>query len=480
MDNLNNEDVTEVTNEEPHFVGAMSDEEIKEAAEKIGSSPYAAYSRPKNEQQSSTSQYSSYDYSTSQSAYSYTSPPQNKKQKRSGKAFKFVGMAAAFGLIAFLTFFAAVKIMDVSMGEESPFYRAAKVSELRTTSSDGNVNKLVLAATSVTTGAESDPNVVVQVVKDNMSSAVAINCTYQVVQWIYQYQTSGGGSGFIVGENKDHTKLLIATNSHVVESATKISVTFCDGQEVEATVLSANSSDDLAIVAVPLDKIPSETSDKITIAKLGSSDEAEVGEMVIAIGNALGYGQSVTVGYLSAKNREVTIDGRKSLLLQTDAAINSGNSGGPLFNVKGEVVGINCAKYTDTDVEGMCFAIPISTAKPILEELMAYEVIDESEKGWLGVTIENVDEDNVYGMPRGILVTKIEDGSAADKAGIYPHDIITAVNGARVYTVDDLKSKIASHRAGTTVKITVMRLEKGVFEEHVLEVVLQQKTQTTQ
>ncbi len=199
--------------------------------------------------------------------------------------------------------------------------------------------------------------------------------------------------------------------------------------------------------------------------------------MVIAIGNALGYGQSVTVGYLSAKDRKVTYENRDRYLLQTDAAINGGNSGGPLFNVNGEVIGINCAKYSDESVEGMCFAIPISVAIPILDDLINREIIPEEEQGFLGVTITDVTDNlsSLLGFPHGVLIQNVYTGSSAEKAGIYSGDIVTAVNGVTVTTSDQLKTRVNSYRVGTTIQITVKRLVEGAWTEKTVDVTLMKR-----
>ena len=231
---------------------------------------------------------------------------------------------------------------------------------------------------------------------------------------------------------------------------------------------------DLAIIAVPLEKINAETLSSIRIASLGNSDAVRLGEMAIAIGNALGYGQSVTVGYISAKDRTVTIEGNEMVLLQTDAAINGGNSGGPLFNTRGEVIGINSAKYADTDVEGMCFAIPISRAIPILNELMTREILADEDKGFLGVSSRSVTDTmaSFYGWPLGAYIVEVLEDSPAAKANLYVGDIVTSVNGVKITTADQLVASISSYRHGTTINLTVQRMVNGQYEEITLPVTL--------
>ena len=315
-----------------------------------------------------------------------------------------------------------------------------------------------------------------QVVDQNLAATVAVKSTivesYTFWGQKYEEEVPSSGSGFIVGKND--TELLIATNNHVIDGATKIEVTFIDDAVLEAVIKGRDAIADLAIIAVPLDSISVETLSVIRIATLGDSDSVRLGEMAIAIGNALGYGQSVTVGYISAKDRTVTIEGNEMILLQTDAAINGGNSGGPLFNTKGEVIGINSAKYADTSVEGMCFAIPISRAIPILNELMTREILTDEEKGFLGISTIDVTENisQYYGWPVGAYVSSILENSPAQAANLYVGDIITGVNNTKVTTADQLVSAIASYRHGTTVELTVQRLTNGKYEEIKLNVTL--------
>ena len=354
------------------------------------------------------------------------------------------------------------------------------MTAVSSTGTGNGVTSLVIAGTDVTEEGRSDDSVVVNVVKENMSSAVAISATYVTTSryfgQVYSYESEGGGSGFIVGTND--TELLVATNNHVVENTSALQVVFCDDTKVAATVRATDPDNDLAIVSVPLSEIPKSTMDSITIATLGNSDNSEIGEMVIAIGNALGYGQSVTVGYLSAKDRSVTVDNKTLSLLQTDAAINEGNSGGPLFNTSGEVIGINCAKYSDTSVEGMCFAIPISAAIPILQDLMTQEIVTEEDQGYLGVSIKTITDEvaSFYGWPTGVYVYSVSEGSAAEKAGIFTGDIIVAVNGRKTLTSEALKNAVNSYKYGTTVSVSILRYsEQGKYEEMTVDVTLMKK-----
>ncbi len=257
-------------------------------------------------------------------------------------------------------------------------------------------------------------------------------------------------------------------------------VTSIDRTSVDAAIKGTDSESDLAVVAVQLGDIPAETLEQIKTATLGDSDELKVGQGVIAIGNALGYGQSVTVGYVSALNREVTTDGITRTLLQTDAAINPGNSGGALLNMKGEVIGINAAKYSSTNVEGMGYAIPISFAQDIIEDLMNRSTkleVAEDDQDYLGIQLQNIDQrmSEAYGMPQGVYVYKIVSGGAADKSDLRERNIITKFDGETVRTGDDLQQLLTYYKGGTTVTLTVQSLEDGAYVERQVDVTLDYK-----
>ena len=295
-------------------------------------------------------------------------------------------------------------------------------------------------------------------------------------------ETTASGSGVIIGTND--TELLIVTNDHVVDnegnyssytiSSKGLSVQFSDGTSADATIRGTDEEVDLAVIAVKLSDISEDTKNTIKVAVIGDSDEIKVGSGVIAIGNALGYGQSVTTGIISAKDREVTIDGVTRKLLQTDAAINPGNSGGGLFNAAGELIGINSAKSVDTDVEGMGFAIPITSAMDIIEELKTAVQISDEDKGYLGINGETVPSTYTenYGYPEGVSVTRIGENSPAEEAGLQIYDIITEVNGKAVTTMSELQKAVQKHAAGETITITVMRPEGRSFREMELKVTL--------
>lgn len=336
-----------------------------------------------------------------------------------------------------------------------------------------------ITATSTSATSSSD---VSQVVENVMPSIVAVNTTVtEAVQFwgqTYEEESTGSGSGIIIGENDD--ELLVATNNHVIEGEeAEVTVTFSNDTTATATVKGADSGSDLAVLAINKSELTSETKDSIRIATLGDSDALKVGDMAIAIGNALGYGQSVTVGYISAKEREVAFDDGSMTLLQTDAAINPGNSGGALINTAGEVIGINSAKYASEEVEGMGYAIPISDAVPIINELMNREQLDISEQGYLGIRGDDITEEksSFYNMPEGIYVGEVVEGSPAEKGGLVAGNIITAIDGREVTTLETLQDVLAYTKAGTTISITVQELKDGAYEEKTVEVTLGSKSE---
>ena len=319
---------------------------------------------------------------------------------------------------------------------------------------------------------------VTEVAKDAMPSVVAITN-------MMRYQENGfsifgeiqretelpaSGSGVSVGQNDP--ELLIATNNHVIQDSNSLTVSFIDDSTATAQVKGTDVTVDLALVSVKLSDISPETREKIKAVQIGSSDEMEVGDQVVAIGNALGYGQSVTTGIISAKNRDVqTKDGVSKGLIQTDAAINPGNSGGALLNMKGELIGINVAKYADTDVEGMGYSIPSSAAETILSSLSTLTTRDkvpEAEQGVLGIQVKDIDAQTAesFAMPKGIYIFKVLDDTGADNSQIQERDIITKLDGQGVYTTANLKALLSKYRAGEEVKLTLMRQDgTGKFNE---------------
>jgi serine protease Do len=295
------------------------------------------------------------------------------------------------------------------------------------------------------------------------------------------YQSESAGSGIIVSQ--DDTSIYIATNNHVVDGATSLTVTFYDDSTVSAEVQGTYASTDLAVLRVDLTSIESDTLPNIKVAALGDSDALKVGEASIAIGNALGYGQSVTTGCISALNREVSVTDSSTNtsytaeLIQTDAAINPGNSGGALLNAKGEVIGINSVKYASTSVEGIGYAIPINTALPIITNIITKQSSGTGETAYLGIGGVDVTSSvaQSYNMPQGVYVRKVFSGTAAETAGIREGDIITKVDGTTVSTSSELTDRIQMYSAGDTVDIVVERVENGVYVEETISVTLGKK-----
>ena len=422
---------------------------------------------------------------------------QNSFQKKVGTT---VALAVIFGLVASVVFqalnFTADKYLKTKTGTtqigttESVFLQEASSQESESDQTAADT--------------ASGNGTVVAVAQASMPSVVAITTvSVQEIPSFFgygsrQYKSAASGSGIIVGDNDD--ELLIATNNHVVEGATTLSVCFIGDDVANAETETVNAGDsgdlnledavsakikgtdadnDLAVVAVQKSDIPEDTLNQIKIAQIGSSDDLVVGQQVVAIGNALGYGQSVTSGWVSALNRTIsTEDGTNSTgLIQTDAAINPGNSGGALLNMKGELIGINSAKYADSSVEGMGYAIPISKAKPILEDLMNRETrekVDTSEKGYLGVVLSNLTTEAIqmYNIPSGAFVRGVDQDSPAENGGICKGDIIVKFDGQKVSDGDDLLDKLQYYKSGETIEAVVARADNGEYKESTVEVTL--------
>ncbi|WP_455057669.1 S1C family serine protease [Jutongia sp.] len=401
------------------------------------------------------------------------STPEKKKFFNGKKLAACTGLAVVFGIVAAVCFqgvcYFSSKVLGVNLtGGQQIAYTTDNVKYTNTT------------------GAAIGTADVSGIAQQTMPSIVSITSTtegegsYDLFGQYYQGQDEvSAGTGFIVGKNDK--ELLIATNNHVVDGAKAISVQFIDEEVYDATTKGNDSSADLAVIAVKLKDMKKSTLNSIRISALGDSSESKVGEMVVAIGNALGYGQSVTVGYVSAKDREITEqseDGSsqssKMKVIQTDAAINPGNSGGPLLNMKGEVIGINSSKIAASSVEGVGYSIPISEATPIIDELMNREVLTDAQKGYLGISGKTVSEEaSNYNMPEGVYVSEVAKDGAAGKAGIKQGDIITAINDIQVTTIESLKEKANSYKKGTKVTITLKRSDNGSYVEKKVEVTLQ-------
>ena len=430
--------------------------------------------------------------------------PTRKKQRSRNKLGTTLGLAVVFGLVAGIVFQGVNLITErflVTDTEQKNQVETAQLTKETTADSKDTQNSVV---SSEVTGS------VASVAKTAMPTVVAItSVSIQEIPYYFgfgfssrstqQYSSEGSGSGIIVGENDD--ELLIATNNHVVSGATTLNVCFMGSdvvsaeQEtaetaaddsadinvedaVSAKIKGTDESNDLAVIAVAKADIPQDTLSEIKIAQLDTSDDLEVGEQVVAIGNALGYGQSVTSGWISALNRTISTDDMTgSGLIQTDAAINPGNSGGALLNMKGEVIGINSAKFASNAVEGMGYAIPISKAQPILEDLMSRETrdkVDSSEASYLGINPLDLSAEvtAMFDMPEGVFVSSVSTGEAADNAGIRKGDIITGFDGQTVTGRDDLDDKMKYYAAGETVDITIARAQNGQYVEQTVQVTL--------
>lgn len=401
----------------------------------------------------------------------------NKKKKRKSNPMAFVLVAA---LLIGGSAGGGVYLGNMLSARQIESNQVAKTDTAKTEKAETK-NTVTLATTSDSSASVTNSDVS-GVVENVMPSIVSINNIYDEVTTdyfgrSYKSQNGGSGSGIIIGQNDD--EVLIVSNNHVTKAETgarnqKITVTFNDETTAEATIKGADSGADLSVISVKMSDIKKETLSKIKIATLGDSSKLKVGQMVIAIGNALGYGQSTTVGYVSALNREIADEDYTMKLIQTDAAINPGNSGGALLNAKGEVIGINSVKYASEKVEGMGFAIPISTALPIINDLMNREEIAENEQSYLGIMGRDVTKsyNQIYGIPIGAYITDVTSGSPADKAGLKMGNVIVGFNGSTIKTMNELQAKLASVKAGTTVKLTISQYENGKYVEKEVEVTL--------
>jgi len=397
------------------------------------------------------------------------------KKSRGSRFFEFILKAAVFGIIAGVAF---LGVQYIYSRINPDVFRRNESYILGSTDDDSAEAKLNVQSTERGTVHNISESSVMKVAHDTMPSIVSITSvsTSTDIWFGMEYPREGSGSGIIVG--KDEKELLIATNNHVVDGTDKITVTFIDDSQVEAVIKGTDVMADLAVITVDLADIDQSTIDAIKIAKLGNSDDIKVGEMTIAIGNAMGYGQSLTVGYVSAKDRkiEVSDNGRYTtmVLLQTDAAINPGNSGGALLNINGEVIGINTVKFADYKVEGMGYAIPISRAIPIINELMSREILKPEEQGFLGVAPQDVTEEvsEMFGLPIGVYISTVVEGSAAEKAGLKVGDVIQYINGVEIVSGVQLSELISSIRVGTEIEIVYMRHVNGSYKEHKTTAVL--------
>lgn len=415
--------------------------------------------------------------------YQTASAPQNsgEKQRKPGKPGGFgmklakcAVLALVFGLVAGTVFEGVQLASGAIFGDDS-----------RTASAEGNTLSQSSSGEVKTTSTSSNyvATDVSDIVEEVMPSIVAItNVSIAEYQSLWggrqAYEVPSFGSGIIISQNDEY--LYVVTNNHVVAGANSLTVTFVDESTASAEVRGTDPSTDLAVIQIPLSGIGEETLSNIKVATIGSSDELKVGEASIAIGNALGYGQSVTTGCISALDREVSVSDSGSntnytqRLIQTDAAINPGNSGGALLNATGEVIGINSVKYADTDVEGIGYAIPISTASPIIEDLITKEKVDESESAFLGIAGVDVTSEvaEAYNMPAGVSVRQVTKGSAAEKAGIQVGDIVISFDGREVKSMEELSTRMQYYKAGDAVEVVIKRASDGTYVEQTLEVTL--------
>lgn len=385
-----------------------------------------------------------------------------KKKHFFGKVVAVVLSAALFGACAGAGFYFVDK-----------YYRDDKESEPVTVYK----NSIPVTSTIVSSNTVESESDVADIVENVMPSVVSITCTTKqnITIWPGYYderEYDSSGSGIIIGENDN--ELLIVTNNHVVEDTDSVQITFVDGESYDAAIKGMERSVDIAVCVVNKKDLKEETLKAIKVATIGDSSKLRTGELAIAIGNALGYGQSVTRGCISALSREVTIEDTTYTAIQTDAAINPGNSGGALLNGKGEVIGINSAKLARNEVEGMGYAIPISKVLPIIQDLMNKEHIPDEEKGYLGVTCSTVSKEisQLYKCPAGVMLTEIVEDGPADKAGLLDGDIVTKVDDIEISNNEQFIEKIGGRRAGDKVKITLQRFDEGMYREKTIELTL--------
>ncbi len=436
-----------------------------------------------------------YDYTTT-----YRSQKEDKKARRarrsSGGMKKFastIALGLVFGLVAGASFYGFNQVTGMRYGQQESAVEetVSQATTLDNTTSDKGV---VTATTSANSSAVVTD--VTNVVENCMPSIVSIvnnytSTAYSFFGQRYVQEGQSSGTGIIVGQND--TELLIVTNYHVIESNKSLQVTFDDESIADALVKGTDSDMDLAVIAVKLEDLSDESKSSIKIAVLGDSDALKVGEPVIAIGNALGYGQSVTTGVVSALNRaltstddygNVTTDESRTFI-QTDAAINPGNSGGALLNINGEVIGINSNKIGGETIEGMGYAIPISAALPIINDLMQQETltkVEEAKAGYLGITGQTVDSETAssYNIPEGVYVTQVYQGTGAEAAGLIRGDIIVAINGKEVNSMEALKEALSYHAAGETVTLTISQAYPTGYQTKDVQVTLSERPSSAQ
>lgn len=441
----------------------------------------------------------SYQYGNTYPNYTQMDSDKNKKKKekkvrKNGylkKALVCVSLGLLFGLFAGVGIYVvqtatgkgAVAISESDKVVSEAADNAAEAAQAMTDAVGQTDEKQTDSGIHITDSISTVVADVSEVVKEVMPAIVSINNHYtEKMSYFGQTMTSeadASGSGIIVGQND--TELLIVSNYHVVADADELTVQFVEGSEAKASIKGTDADMDLAVIAVPINDVNDSTLQDIAVATLGDSDSLTVGEPAIAIGNSLGYGQSVTTGVISALNRNIQLsDGTDGTFIQTDAAINPGNSGGALLNMKGEVVGINSNKIGGSAVEGMGYAIPISAASPIIAELMLKETknkVAEEERGYLGISGISVTQEvaAAYGMPEGVYISQVYENTAAEAAGLRKGDIIVGFDGDKISSMDALQKELEFYAKGDTVDVTVMSPGTGGYESRTVSLTLGNK-----
>lgn len=424
-------------------------------------------------------------YETYYTPFEEPEKPKKKKSGFAGKVMRCIALALVFGLVAGTAFSGTSYFFRQMLGENEEVAEVKSGADLNIAQSTENYIQDVSDSGDRTgeLGAVTDVSGIVDMAMPSIVSITTISTTTvrSFFGYTQEYESEGCGSGIIISQDDEY--LYIATNNHVVAGAQTLSVIFADDSLVNAQVKGTDPSSDLAVVSVELSDIDEKTKGNIRTATFGESGKIKVGESAIAIGNALGYGQSVTKGVISALDREVTVqdetDGSSvtNFLLQTDAAINPGNSGGALLNIRGEVIGINSVKYSQTEVEGMGYAIPADTAIPIIKQLITREVVKGSDSAYLGVSGVDMTEEvaQTYNMPMGVYIAQVVEGSGAYNAGLVQGDIITKFDGRNITAMEEIQNLMRYMSAGTTVEVGYKRAINGEYVENTVEVTLGKK-----
>lgn len=448
--------------------------------------------RNTDEQNNSTYSYKKEDINQGESYYQWSpyddgNRARQKKKKSFGKKLGNVAaVALVFGLVAGLAFQSVVVVSNKLIDTNTAKIESTTDTDKTSTSGDSEIKSTnTTPEATTTTKITTDVSEIAQNVLPAIVQVTNVGIKeYQTFFGTMQQQSTSAGSGIIVSQDDEY--IYIATNNHVVSGAETLTITFNDGEAVEGTIKGTDSSCDLAVVSVAVKDIKDTTLSEIKVATLGDSDSTVVGEAAIVIGNAMGYGTSVTNGIISAKDREVSIkddDGNTvtNTLLQTNAAVNPGNSGGALLNAKGEVIGIVSAKLSDETVEGMGYAIPISYAWNIIQQMIDNDVVSELDASYIGIAGKDITSEmsEQYNIPVGVYVAQVVEGSGADAAGIEVEDVITAFNGRKVTSVNTLNNIMQYIKAGTTVEITVARHDNN-YQEETIKVTLTRKIDKVQ